>query len=53
MLKFYTGLQYKNVFEWIMSKIKDKIPKLQYYQGQKLFIEKYYQTYPKKIWQKA
>ena len=28
MLKFYTGLQNKKVFEWIMNKIKDKIPKL-------------------------
>ena len=32
-LKFYTGLQNKKVFEWIMNKIKDKIAKLQYYQG--------------------
>ena len=26
----YTGMQNKNVFEWIMNKIKDKIQKLQY-----------------------
>ena len=48
MLKFYTGLQNKKVFEWIMNKIKDKIPKLQYYQGEKSFIEKNYQTSQKK-----
>ena len=30
VLKFYTGLQNKEVFEWIMNKIKDKILKLQY-----------------------
>ena len=41
-LKFYTGLQNKKVFEWIMNKIKDKIAKLQYYQGKKSFIEKNY-----------
>ena len=40
MLKFYTGLQNKKVFELIMSKIKDKIPKLQYYQGEKSLTEK-------------
>ena len=44
MLKFYTGLQNKKVFEWIMNKIKDKIPKLQYYLGEKSFIEKNYHT---------
>ena len=38
MLKFYTGPQTKKVFEWIMNKIKEKIPKLQYYQGEKSFI---------------
>ena len=38
MLKLYTGLQNKKVFEWIINKIKDKIPKLQYYQGEKSFI---------------
>ena len=38
MLKFYTGLQTKKLFEWIMNKIKEKIPKLQYYQGGKSFI---------------
>ena len=48
MLKFYAGLQNKKVFEWIMNKIKDKISKLQYYQGEKLFIEKNYQTSQKK-----
>ena len=48
MLKFYTGLQNKKVFEWIMNKIKDKIPKLLYCQGQKSFIEKNYQTSQKK-----
>ena len=47
-LKFYTGLQNKKVFEWIMNKIKDKIAKLQYYQGKKSFIEKNYQTSEKK-----
>ena len=47
-LKFYTGLQNKKVFEWIMNKIKDKIAKLQYYQGKKSFIEKNYQTSQKK-----
>ena len=26
----YTGMQNKNVFEWIMNKVKDKIQKLQY-----------------------
>ena len=31
MLKFYPGLQNKKVFECIVIKIKDKIPKLQYY----------------------
>ena len=41
MLKFYTGLQNKEVFEWIMNKIKDKIPKLQY---DWKIIEKKYQT---------
>ena len=35
MLEFYTVLQNKKVFEWIMNKIKDKIAKLQYYQGKK------------------
>ena len=35
MLKFYTRLQNKKVFEWIMNKIKNKITKLQYYQGKK------------------
>ena len=40
MLKFFTGLQNKIGFEWIMNKIKDKIAKLQYYQGKKSFIEK-------------
>ena len=40
MLKFYTGLQNKKVFELIMSKIKDKIPKLQCYQGEKSLTEK-------------
>ena len=30
VLKFDTGLQNKEVFEQIMNKIKDKIPKLQY-----------------------
>ena len=44
MLKFYTGLQHKKVFEWIMNKINYKIPKLQYYQGEKSSIEKNYQT---------
>ena len=48
MLKFYAGMQNKKVFEWIMNKIKDKIPKLQYYQGEKSFIEKIYQTSQKK-----
>ena len=43
MLKFYTGLQNKKVFEWIMNKIKDKIAKLRYYQGKQSFIEKNYQ----------
>ena len=43
MLKFYAGMQNKKVFEWIMNKIKDKIPKLQYHQGKKSFIEKNYQ----------
>ena len=43
-LKFYTGLQNKKVFEWIMNKIKDKIAKLQYYQGKQSFTEKNYQT---------
>ena len=38
MLKLYTRLQNKKVFEWIINKIKDKIPKLQYYQGGKSFI---------------
>ena len=47
-LKFYTGLQNKKVFEWIMNKIKDKIAKLQYYQGKKSFIEKKYQISQKK-----
>ena len=47
-LKFYTGLQNKKVFEWIMNKIKDKIAKLQYYQGKKSFIEKNDQTSQKK-----
>ena len=40
MLKFYTGLQNKKVFEWIMNKIQDKIPKLQYYQGEKSSLKK-------------
>ena len=40
ILKFYTGLQNEKVFEWIMNKIKDKIVKLQYYQGKQSFIEK-------------
>ena len=31
-----------------MNQIKNKIPKLQYYQGQKSFIEKNYQTSQKK-----
>ena len=44
MLKFYTGLQNKKVFGWIMNKIKDKIAKLQYHQGKKSFIDKNYQT---------
>ena len=35
MLKFYTGLQNKKVFEWIMNRIKAKLAKLQYYQGKK------------------
>ena len=48
MLKFFTGLQNKIGFEWIMNKIKDKIAKLQYYQGKKSFIEKNYQTSQKK-----
>ena len=48
MLKFYTGLQNKKVFEWIMRKIRDKVSKLQYYQGEKSLIEKYYQTSQKK-----
>ena len=47
-LKFYSGLQNKKVFKWIMNKIKDKILKLQYYQGKKSFIEKNYQTSQKK-----
>ena len=42
MLKLYTGLQNKKTFEWIINKIKDKIAKLQYYQGKKSFIEKNY-----------
>ena len=41
VLKFYTGLQNKEVFEWIMNKIKDKILKLQY---DWKIIEKKYQT---------
>ena len=41
VLKFYTGLQNKGVFEWIMNKIKDKILKLQY---DWKIIEKKYQT---------
>ena len=28
MLKFYVGLQNRKVFEWIMCRIKGKIPKL-------------------------
>ena len=44
MLKFYTRLQNKKVFEWIMNKIKNKIPKLQYYQREKSFSEINYQT---------
>ena len=48
MLKFYTGLHNKKVLEWIMNKIKDKIVKLQYYQGKKSLIEKNYQTSEKK-----
>ena len=44
MLKFYTRLQNKKVFEWIMNKIKNKIPKLQYYRKEKSFNEKNYQT---------
>ena len=48
MLKFYTGLQNKEAFEWMINKIRDKIPKLKYYQGKKSFIEKNYQTSQKK-----
>ena len=48
MLKFYTRLQNKKVFEWIMNKIKNKIPKLHYYQKEKSFNEKNYQTLQKK-----
>ena len=49
VLKFYTGLQNKEVFEWIMNKIKDKILKLQY---DWKIIEKKYQTLQmKKIYQ--
>ena len=48
ILKFYTGLQNKKVFEWTMYKIKDKVPKLQYYQGEKSFTKKNYQTSQKK-----
>ena len=48
MLKFYTGLQNKKVFERTMNKIKDKIAKLQYYQGKKSFLEKKYQTFQRK-----
>ena len=48
MLKFYTRLQNKKVFEWIMNKIKNKIPKLQYYRKEKSFNEKNYQTLQKK-----
>ena len=48
MLKLYTGLQNKKTIKWIINKIKDKIAKLQYYQGKKSFIEKNYQTSEKK-----
>ena len=48
MLKLYTGLQNKKTFEWIINKIKDKIAKLQYYQGKRLFTEKNDQTSQKK-----
>ena len=34
----YTGMQNKNVFEWIMNKIKDKIQKLQY--GELVYLNK-------------
>ena len=53
MLKFYTRLQNKKVFEWIMNKIKNKIPKLQYYQREKSFSEINYQTSQKEVWEKA
>ena len=45
MLKFYTGLRNKKVFEWIMNKIKDKIAILS---RKKSFIEKNYRTSQKK-----
>ena len=48
ILKFYAGLQNKLVFEWIMNKIKNKILKLPYYQGEKSFSEKNYQTSQRK-----
>ena len=48
ILKFYTGLQNKKVFEWTISKIKDKISKLQHFQGEKSFTKKNFQTSQKK-----
>ena len=53
MLKFYTRLQNKKVFEWIMNKIKNKIPKLQLPKRKVIQRKKLSNFTKEKVWEKA